>query len=140
MGPIRSASKEGQRGNAVSRPEQTLARVHITVARCALSHLRHWPMLARVFGMGRFVGPMRAPAHDAAEQQQGKADLGSLATASQRAVPPGYIHLGVAKGIYAVLNELGADPDEVIAGARLDPSVFDHPDSQIPVSALGRLV
>src|SRR3954453_23391549 len=98
-------------------------------------------MLASIFGMGPFGGPpMQAPAHDAAEQQQAKASLGSLATAPQRTVPPGDIHLGVAKGIYAVLNELGADPDEVIAESGVDPRIFGDPDNQIAVSALGRLV
>jgi AraC-like DNA-binding protein len=83
---------------------------------------------------------MQAPAHDAAEQQRAKAGPGSLATAPQRTVPPGYIHLGVAKGIYAVLNELGVDPDEVIAESGVDPRIFGDPDNQIAVSALGRLV
>src|SRR4051812_9963505 len=83
---------------------------------------------------------MKAPAHEAAEQQQAKADLGSLDAAPKHAVPPGYIHLGVAKGIYAVLNELGADPDEVISEAGVDPRIFGDPATQIPVSALGRLV
>src|SRR3954447_2084425 len=71
----------------------------------------------------RLEAQMKAPAHEAAEQQQAKADLGSLDAGPKHAVPPGYVHLGVAKGIYAVLKELGADPDEVISEAGVDPRI-----------------
>ena len=37
-----------------------------------------------------------------------------------RTLPPGYIHLGVAKEIVPVLRDFGIDPDRVIREARLD--------------------
>jgi hypothetical protein len=58
----------------------------------------------------------------------------------RRAAPPGFIHLGVAKEIYSVLRDLGADPEGVIEEADLDPRLFEHADNLIPVSALGRLL
>ena len=56
-----------------------------------------------------------------------------------RTVPPGYIHLGVAKEIVPTLREFGVDPEPVIREAGLDPRLFDDAMSLIPFAALGRL-
>jgi AraC-like DNA-binding protein len=56
-----------------------------------------------------------------------------------RTVPPGYIHLGVAKEIVPTLREFGVDPEPVIREAGLDPRLFDDAMSVIPFAALGRL-
>jgi AraC-like DNA-binding protein len=52
----------------------------------------------------------------------------------------GHMHLGVAKEIFSVLAELGADPEQVIAEAGLDPRLFADGANLISVSALGRLL
>jgi AraC-like DNA-binding protein len=57
-----------------------------------------------------------------------------------RTLPPGYIHLGVAKEIAPTLREFGLDPDPVIREAGLDPSLFDNGTNIIPHAALGRLL
>ena len=56
-----------------------------------------------------------------------------------RTLPPGYIHLGVAKEIAPTLRGLGVDPEPVIREAGLDPRLFDDAMSMIPFAALGRL-
>lgn len=58
----------------------------------------------------------------------------------ERAAPSGFIHLGVAKEIYALLSELGCDPERVIKGAELDPRLFDRADSLVSLNALGKLL
>ncbi|HMO27790.1 AraC family transcriptional regulator [Enterovirga sp.] len=58
----------------------------------------------------------------------------------ERAAPSGFIHLGVAREICPILSELGCDPERVIEGAELDPSLFDHADSLVSLSALGKLL
>src|SRR5215211_6791715 len=55
-------------------------------------------------------------------------------------LPPGYIHLGVAKEIVPTLREFDIDPDPVIREAGLDPHLFDKGANVIPHSALGRLL
>ena len=55
-------------------------------------------------------------------------------------LPPGYIHLGIAKEIGPALRELGVDPDPVIRDAGLDPRLFDDATNVIPQAALGRLL
>jgi AraC-like DNA-binding protein len=60
--------------------------------------------------------------------------------APQRTLPPGYIHLGVAKEIAPTLRDLGIDPDPVIREAGLDPRLFDDGTNVIPHAALGRLL
>jgi hypothetical protein len=65
---------------------------------------------------------------------------GFLDSVPNRTVPPGYTTLGAAKGIYAPLTELGADPEQVIAEAGVDPRLFDDPDNLISAAALGGLV
>jgi AraC-like DNA-binding protein len=57
-----------------------------------------------------------------------------------RPLPPGYIHLGVAKEIAPTLLGFGLDPDPVIREAGLDPHLFDDGANIIPHAALGRLL
>jgi AraC-like DNA-binding protein len=57
-----------------------------------------------------------------------------------RTLPPGYIHLGVAKEIAPTLREFGIDPDPLIREAGLDPYLFDDGTNIIPHAALGRLL
>ncbi|WP_245444693.1 AraC family transcriptional regulator [Microvirga sp. KLBC 81] len=57
-----------------------------------------------------------------------------------RTLPPGYIHLGVAKEIAPTLRDFGIDPDPVIREAGLDPCLFDDGSNVIPHAALGRLL
>src|SRR5215203_5212437 len=60
--------------------------------------------------------------------------------APQQTLPPGYIHLGVAKEIAPTLRGLGLDPDPIIREAGLDPLLFDDGTNVIPHAALGRLL
>jgi AraC-like DNA-binding protein len=62
-----------------------------------------------------------------------------LLAAPRRTLPPGYIHLGVAKEIAPTLRGFGLDPDPVIREAGLDPRLFDDGTNVIPHAALGRL-
>ena len=64
----------------------------------------------------------------------------STASPSRRTLPPGYIHLGVAKEIAPTLRDLGVDPDPVVREAGLDPRLFDDGTNVIPHAALGRLL
>ena len=63
----------------------------------------------------------------------------TVAAGIGRTLPPGYIHLGVAKEIVPTLRELGIDPDPVIREAGLDPRLFDDAMSVIPFATLDRL-
>src|SRR5215213_1237206 len=54
--------------------------------------------------------------------------------------PRGFIHLGVAKETYGTLQDLGADPDTIIAEAGLDPRLFDSPRNLISVFVLGNFL
>ena len=58
----------------------------------------------------------------------------------RRTLPPGYIHLGVAKEIAPTLRDFGIDPDPIIRAAGLDPRLFDDGTNVIPHAALGRLL
>ncbi|WP_457092560.1 AraC family transcriptional regulator [Microvirga sp. P5_D2] len=58
----------------------------------------------------------------------------------RRTLPPGYIHLGVAKEIGPTLCDFGIDPDAVIREAGLDPHLFGDDTNVIPHAALGRLL
>jgi len=58
----------------------------------------------------------------------------------RRTLPPGYIHLGVAKEIAPTLRDFGIDPDPVIREAGLDPRLFDDGANVIPHAALGRML
>jgi AraC-like DNA-binding protein len=73
-------------------------------------------------------------------QQTTKASSSNVQAGSGRTLPPGYIHLGVAKEIVPTLREFGVDPDSVIQGAGLDPSLFSDGRNVIPHAALGRLL
>jgi AraC-like DNA-binding protein len=57
-----------------------------------------------------------------------------------RTLPPGYIHLGVAKEIVPALRDFGLDPGPVIREAGLDPHLFNDGANVIPHAALGRLL
>jgi AraC-like DNA-binding protein len=57
-----------------------------------------------------------------------------------RTLPPGYIHLGVAKEIVPTLRDFGIDPEPVICEAGLDPHLFEDGANVIPHAALGRLL
>ncbi|MEZ0171366.1 AraC family transcriptional regulator [Microvirga sp. TS319] len=64
-----------------------------------------------------------------------------FAVASPRpALPYGYIHLGVAKGVAPALRDFGLDPDATIREAGLDPRLFDDGENVIPNATLGRLL
>ena len=64
--------------------------------------------------------------------------LGSLK--SGRTLPPGYIHLGVAKEIVPSLRDFHIDPDPIIREAGLDPRLFDDGANVIQHTALGQLL
>ncbi|MGO4526350.1 AraC family transcriptional regulator [Microvirga sp. 2MCAF35] len=73
--------------------------------------------------------------------QERPISLGSAVPAGLgRTLPPGYIHLGVAKEIAPTLHEFGIDPAPVIREAGLDPGLFDDDANIIPHAALGRLL
>lgn len=57
-----------------------------------------------------------------------------------RAMASGVIRVGVAKEIVPLLREFGADPDEVIRRAGLDPQLLDDENNLIPYVALGHLL
>jgi AraC-like DNA-binding protein len=56
-----------------------------------------------------------------------------------RSAAPGDIRLGVAGGIWTVLGDLGADPEQVIADGGHDPRIFDGPENFLSHAAVGRL-
>jgi len=58
----------------------------------------------------------------------------------ERPAPRGFIHLGVANEIYGVLQDLGVDPDAIVAEAGLDPRLFDNPRNLISVFVLGNFL
>jgi AraC-like DNA-binding protein len=64
----------------------------------------------------------------------------SVQTDPRRTLPPGYIHLGVAKEIAPTLRDFGVDPDPLIREVGLDPCLFDDGANVIPHAALGRLL
>jgi len=57
-----------------------------------------------------------------------------------RPLPPGYIHLGIAKEIAPTLRDLGIDPDDLIREAGLNPNLFNDATNVISHAALGRLL
>lgn len=63
----------------------------------------------------------------------------SLADAC-KAPRPGFVHLKVAREIYPVIVELGADPYALVAEAGLDPALFDGARRFVSFTALGRLM
>ena len=50
----------------------------------------------------------------------------------RRTLPPGYIHLGVAKEIVPTLRDFGIEPDPVIREAGLDPRLFEDGSQRHP--------
>ncbi len=64
----------------------------------------------------------------------------SILAGPGRTLPPGYIHLGVAKEVAPALRDFGIDPDPVIKEAGLSPLLFDDGSNVIPHAALGRLL
>lgn len=64
----------------------------------------------------------------------------SILAGPGRTLPPGYIHLGVAKEIAPTLREFRIDPDPIIREVGLDPRLFDDGANVIPHVALGRLL
>jgi AraC-like DNA-binding protein len=63
-----------------------------------------------------------------------------LLAGPRRTLPPGYIHLGMAKEVAPILREFGIDPDPVIRAAGLDLRLFDDGANVIPHAVLGRLL
>jgi AraC-like DNA-binding protein len=57
-----------------------------------------------------------------------------------RRAPDAAVRSIALAAIPVVLRGLGADPARVLAGAGLDPAVFDEPDYLIPLASLGRLM
>ena len=57
-----------------------------------------------------------------------------------RTLPPGFIHVGVAKEILPALRDLGIDPHPLIRKAGLDPRLFEDEANVIPQAGLGRLL
>jgi hypothetical protein len=58
----------------------------------------------------------------------------------ERPAPRGFIHLSVAKELYGVLQDVGADPEAIIAEAGLDPHLFGNPRNLISVFVLGNFL
>ena len=52
----------------------------------------------------------------------------------------GTVRIGTAAAIPAVLRNLGVDPVEVFAQAKMDPELFGNPDNVISFAARGRLI
>ncbi|MGW8788822.1 AraC family transcriptional regulator, partial [Heyndrickxia sporothermodurans] len=72
----------------------------------------------------------------------GSADPSPAArTPSPAETPPvGFIHPQVTRALYAVLAELGADPDALVAEVGLDPELFDGGNTLVSYAAFGRLI
>ena len=68
-----------------------------------------------------------------------RAAQASPTAAPARALPAGYVQLGVAKEIAPTLRAFGLDPDPIIKAAGLDPRLFEDGANLIPHRALGRL-
>src|SRR4051794_3235512 len=66
-------------------------------------------------------------------------DIAWPLASSTQAAAPGDIRLGVATGIWTVLGDLGADPDQVIVESGVDPGIFDDSANLISHAVLGRL-
>jgi AraC-like DNA-binding protein len=75
-----------------------------------------------------------------------QADLRRLATdvpahgTPRQAAAQGVIRIGVACEVCPLLREFGANPDEVIRQAGLDPELFEDENNIIPYAALGRVL
>ena len=58
----------------------------------------------------------------------------------ERPAPRGFIHLGVAPELYALLQDLGADPDALIIEAGLDPRLFASARNLLSITVLGNFL
>src|SRR4051794_27220897 len=58
-------------------------------------------------------------------------DIAWAPASTMRAAAPGATRLGVAAGIWTVVRDLGADPEQVIAESGIDPRIFDDPANLI---------
>lgn len=81
-----------------------------------------------------------APKNSSNDFGQSIAVSSTVLAGSERMLPPGYIHLGVAKEIVPTLCDFGLDPNPVIREAGLDPCLFNDETNVIPHAALGRLL
>ncbi|MBP1178283.1 AraC family transcriptional regulator [Methylobacterium sp. PvR107] len=54
--------------------------------------------------------------------------------------PVGFIHPEVARALYAVLVEFGANPDALVAEIGLNPALFDGGNALVSYAAFGRLI
>ena len=66
--------------------------------------------------------------------------IAASSTEPRRLLPPGYIHLGVAKEIEPTLRDFGLVPDRIIRQAGLEPRLFEDGANIIPHAALGQLL
>ena len=67
------------------------------------------------------------------------AQAGTDGKALRRGVPAGMTYVGGAREIYSVLGELGADAEQVVGEAGIDPRLLESPDNLVSVRALGAL-
>jgi AraC-like DNA-binding protein len=86
------------------------------------------------------IGPESKSRISSPRRSTSLSPIGTGLVGSGRTLPPGYIHLGVAKEIAPTLRDFGIDPDPVIREAGLDPRLFDDGANVIPHAALGRLL
>ena len=67
--------------------------------------------------------------------------MGKIDQPKLRGCRPGAtVRAGAGQAIPAVLNSLGANPVDVLAGAGVDLALFNDPDNPIPLVVYGRLV
>jgi AraC-like DNA-binding protein len=101
--------------------------------------LGHIPTLCKeALVMTNDIGPASKEASYSSRQPI--AVPANVLAGSGRTLPPGYIHLGVAKEVAPTLRDFGIDPDPVIREAGLNPRLFDDGSNVIPHAALGRLL
>jgi AraC-like DNA-binding protein len=55
-------------------------------------------------------------------------------------IQPGYLHLGVMREAYNVLNDLGANPDRLIFASGLNPGLFEDGNNLVPFVSVGQLM
>jgi AraC-like DNA-binding protein len=62
-------------------------------------------------------------------------------TASEQKIPPpGFVRVGAASALCTIVQELGADPYEIISRMGVAPSLLEQPQSVIRVSVLGDIL
>jgi len=72
----------------------------------------------------------------ASRARDGSEDRGRL---PEDLFPRGWVRLGMATVIPALMRERGIDPDRLLAMVGLDPALFEDPDNRVAVDRLGRL-